>query len=359
MLRDHVNQRLGNPPWKPTKANDLTNGSSAAASNVVTTYDYRDEHGQLVYQVVRKQPKAFSQRRPDPDKPGEWVWNLKGITRLPYRLPELLAAGHDAVFIVEGEKDADALTDRAYVATCNSGGAGNWTPDLNTWFSGKTAYIIPDDDEAGHKHAQQVAENLYGIAREIRIVDLPGLPDKKGADFSDWLEASGGDTSKLIDIAKAAPVWAPSSSELKDGKKNRSRIGSAAELRGKRFPALKYIVPEILAEGCTLIAGRPKLGKSWLMLDIGIAVAAGRYCLGESKCEQGDVLYLALEDNERRLQRRITKILGAFSTEWPTEFQYATEWPRVNEGGVEEIRKWIVSAKILGSLSWTCWRCLA
>jgi hypothetical protein len=128
-------------------------------------------------------------------------------------------------------------------------------------------------------------------------------------------------------------------------KENTLRIGSAAELRGKKFPALKYIVPEILAEGCTLIAGRPKLGKSWLMLDIGIAVAAGRYCLGESKCEQGDVLYLALEDNERRLQRRITKILGAFSTEWPTEFQYATDWPRANEGGVEAIRDWIVSAK--------------
>jgi RecA-family ATPase len=63
-----------------------------------------------------------------------------------------------------------------------------------------------------------------------------------------------------------------------------------------------------------------------------------------AKCEQGDVLYLALENNERRLQRRITKILGAFSTEWPTELQYATEWPRVNEGGVEAIRNWIVSA---------------
>ena len=81
------------------------------------------------------------------------------------------------------------------------------------------------------------------------------------------------------------------------------------------------------------------------MLDIAIAVSAGRFCLGESKCEQGDVLYLALEDNERRLQRRITKILGPFGTEWPEAFQYATEWPRENEGGVAAIRDWIVSAK--------------
>ena len=76
---------------------------------------------------------------------------------------------------------------------------------------------------------------------------------------------------------------------------------------------MRYIVPGFIAEGCTLLAGRPKLGKSWLMLDVGLAVAAGRYCLGDARCEQGDVLYLALEDNERRLQRRIDKLLGAFS----------------------------------------------
>jgi AAA domain len=108
-------------------------------------------------------------------------------------------------------------------------------------------------------------------------------------------------------------------SERQDGKKNTLRIGSAAELRGKKFPALKYIVPEILAEGCTLIAGRPKLGKSWLMLDIGIAVAAGRYCLGENKCEQGDVLYLALEDNERRLQRRRPRSAGRLGNRLPPD----------------------------------------
>ena len=107
---------------------------------------------------------------------------------------------------------------------------------------------------------------------------------------------------------------------------------------------MRYVVPGILAEGCTLLAGRPKLGKSWLMLDIGLAVAAGRGCLGEVRCEQGDVLYLALEDNERRLQRRIDKVLPTFGVDWPEAFQYATEWPRGNEG-IEAIREWIVAAK--------------
>jgi AAA domain-containing protein len=78
-------------------------------------------------------------------------------------------------------------------------------------------------------------------------------------------------------------------------------IRTAAELQRKVFPPIKWIVPGYLAEGCTLLAGRPKLGKSWLALDIGLAVAAGRYVLGEILCEAGDVLCLALEDNERRL----------------------------------------------------------
>jgi len=121
-------------------------------------------------------------------------------------------------------------------------------------------------------------------------------------------------------------------------------VRSARELRRREFPAIRYVVPGYIAEGCTLLAGRPKLGKSWLVLDMGLAVATGSTCLGAIECEQGDVLYLALEDNERRLQRRIDKVLGALH-EWPESFQYATEWPRANDGGVEEIENWILAAR--------------
>src|SRR5215203_168747 len=96
-------------------------------------------------------------------------------------------------------------------------------------------------------------------------------------------------------------------------------IGTAHSLRTKVFSPIKYAVDPYIAEGCTILAGRPKLGKSWMMLDVGLAVAGGRFCLGDTQCAQGDVLYLALEDNERRLQRRITKILG-YAAEWPARF---------------------------------------
>ena len=125
----------------------------------------------------------------------------------------------------------------------------------------------------------------------------------------------------------------------------RPRIASAATLQAKVFEPIPYIVPDYIVEGCTILAGKPKLGKSWLMLDIGLAVARGGCCLGNIECEQGDVLYLALEDNERRLQSRITKILGATLCEWPARFQFATDWPRADAGGTDHIKEWIQTAE--------------
>ncbi|MCJ2044739.1 AAA family ATPase [Methylobacterium sp. J-078] len=120
-------------------------------------------------------------------------------------------------------------------------------------------------------------------------------------------------------------------------------IFSMAELQRQEFPEIRYIVPGYIAEGCTLLAGRPKLGKSWLVLEMGLAVASGESCLGGIPCEQGDVLYLALEDNKRRLQRRGTKMLGAYGGNWPAAMECATEWPRASEGGIEAIEEWILS----------------
>lgn len=122
-------------------------------------------------------------------------------------------------------------------------------------------------------------------------------------------------------------------------------IGTLADLRRKVFPPIKFVVPNYIAEGCTILAGRPKLGKSWLMFDVAIAVATGDACLGNIACEQGDALYLALEDNERRLQKRADKLLGSFGIEWPARLEYATEWPRAGDGGVEKIRDWIEAAE--------------
>ncbi len=94
----------------------------------------------------------------------------------------------------------------------------------------------------------------------------------------------------------------------------RRKLGrqSAADLLRKELPPVRYVVPGYIAEGLTVLAGRPKLGKSWLALDLAVAVATGGAALGSIRVEQGDVLYLALEDNERRLQKRLMQLLPPF-----------------------------------------------
>src|SRR6516225_5411018 len=102
----------------------------------------------------------------------------------------------------------------------------------------------------------------------------------------------------------------------------REQTISAADLQKKTFPPIKYVVKGLLPEGLGMLAGRPKIGKSWAALDIGSAVAsADGTCLGGLEVEHGDVLYCALEDSHRRLQSRLTKLLGAYKDEWPRRLQ--------------------------------------
>jgi hypothetical protein len=126
-----------------------------------------------------------------------------------------------------------------------------------------------------------------------------------------------------------------------DGGGNGRRVVgiTAAELDAKHFEPINWIVPDILAEGFSLLAGRVKLGKSWMAMDWAAGVAYGAFTMGKIACEGGDVLHLALEDNERRLQRRLKMLLG--DTPKPERLEFNCRWPRLDEGGLEEIEAWI------------------
>lgn len=117
-------------------------------------------------------------------------------------------------------------------------------------------------------------------------------------------------------------------------------------LLGKDFPPVKYIVPGYIAEGLTLLGGRPKLGKSWLALDMCIAVATGGRSLGE-ECEEGDVLYAALEDNQRRLQDRLKKVLPPLKSLWPnlSRLRFWNTSPRIGAGLLERLDEWRKAAE--------------
>jgi hypothetical protein len=176
--------------------------------NIVATYDYINADGKLLYQVVRLDPKDFRFRRPDSKGKDGWTWNLKGIKRVLYGLPEVLKAVAEErlVLVVEGEKDSDKLCRLGFTATTNPGGAGKWREAYSELMRGAIVVILPDNDDPGQNHARQVALSLQAEARSIKIVNLPGLPPK--GDVSDWL-AAGGTAEQLQSLVDEAPPWAP------------------------------------------------------------------------------------------------------------------------------------------------------
>lgn len=114
---------------------------------------------------------------------------------------------------------------------------------------------------------------------------------------------------------------------------------TAAELVNMELPPVKYIIDDLLPEGLTLIAGRPKIGKSWLMMGLSVAVAAGGYFLDSIQVKPSRVLYLALEDNARRLSSRLKMVLRGKQA--PDNLHLFTEWPRVDQNGAVLMEKFL------------------
>lgn len=151
---------------------------------VVKRYVYHDANGDPVLRVCRTEPKGFYQQHLSG---GRWINGRGKIALIPYCLPSVIGASD--VYIVEGEKDADALSRLGVVATCNPGGAGKWPRDWSRYLERKHVVIIPDNDAPGRNHALDVASKLLGSAASIKIIDLPGVADH--GDVSDWIDAGG------------------------------------------------------------------------------------------------------------------------------------------------------------------------
>jgi hypothetical protein len=163
---------------------DLFEKTRDGTSRIVETYDYVDEQGALLFQVVRKEPKSFPQRRPDGR--GGWIWKLGRTRRVLYRLPavlEAVAAGK-TIYVVEGEKDVHALEVAGHVATCNPMGEGKWRAQYGTPLRGANVIVVQDKDDVGRKHAAEVVEALQGIAATVQLVE-----SLEGKDAADHLAA--------------------------------------------------------------------------------------------------------------------------------------------------------------------------
>jgi hypothetical protein len=283
-----------------------------AERRIVATYDYTDGAGEIVFQVVRFAPKNFVQRRPDPV--GGWIWNLEGINRPLYRLPDL--AEQTRAIWTEGEKDADRLASLQLVATTAAGGVAGWRSayaEQLAVLGVREVIILPDHDGPGEQYALTVARGCRAQGLGVRIVRLPGLPSK--GDVSDWFDA-GHTPEDLEQLIAGTPLvtdaeltvvpgWGPSPAETGSpvpGSTMREPAGVAdgpvlVRLDTVAPEAVSWLWPGRIARGkLTLVIGEPGDGKSTLTLDVGSRVTRGLGWPDGGAAPTGSVGLLAAED---------------------------------------------------------------
>lgn len=315
---ESICQALG---WTLADLMPASNGRHDAkpkqAKKPVAMYDYTDEDGFALFQVVRYEPKDFRQRKPDGN--GGWLWSVKGVRVVPFHLEQLTADPGRTVVVVEGEKDVENLEKIGVLATCNAGGAGKWTPEHADYLAGRNILIIPDNDEPGRKHAQAVAESVADTAKSIRIVELPGLHGK-GQDVSDWISA-GGTREQLLELAKAAPAWPdkpeppPTYKPETATKKPPRRI---EVVHAREFAAHDYhpswLVRRVLVAGQPAICGgRSKAMKTSNMVDLAVSIGTGTPFLGHFDTARQTVALLSGESGAFTIQETAQRVANARS----------------------------------------------
>ncbi len=276
------------PPQKPSKLGRITE-----------TYSYTDAVGNEVYQVCRFEPKTF---RPRVKNGSGYKFGLSGVTPLPYNLKKIAESDNKAIIIVEGEKDADLLNQHGFIATCNSGGAGNWNPNLNKYFKDKNIILIPDNDDAGRKHSDHVIGQLQPLCGAIKLVRLP-IDEKQ--DVSDYLKTHSvedlrnqiSNTGILKNKVKVSEVF------------NSWQITNPATLPARDFIYANHYIRKFAS--ATVSQGG--IGKSTLVLTECIAMAIGADLLGFSPKQQSIVIYFNAEDPIDEIQRRVLAICDSYN----------------------------------------------
>lgn len=266
------------------------------AGRIDAVYPYYDPDGELVYEVVRIEPKTFRQRRPD--GLGGYHWNLQGVTRIPYRLPQLLDGIRrgDTVWIAEGEKDVEALVGLGHTATCNSGGAGKWTADEHArWLHGAAhVVIVADNDPTGWSHARSVAATITGADVTIR------RPADGYKDVADMLARLG--HLELIDLDDPDDQPPPGVPDVPVA----PFLINYHDLWSKDSSGEDWLCEPLLARGRghAMYAGA-KTGKSLLVLYMAACMATGKPCLGRPAGDPVRVLYMDYEMTEDDVKERL------------------------------------------------------
>jgi len=256
---------------------------------------YRYDEGRVVH---RKPNKTFSQSG-----------HTNGEVTTLYRLAKITSAPPaEIIFLVEGEQDVETIETLGLLATSAPMGAANFNRVDATPLYGRKIIAIVDKDQKGEEWAQQVRQKLDGMPDLLEFKQA-----KVGKDASDHITALG----SLEDLEEFAWPRSPLLAGLRTGDWLDQQI----------FPDLRWVVPGIVPEGFSLLVGAPKIGKSYMALGIGLSAALGGPALGKLELDRPrPVLYLALEDSDRRMQKRIRELIPGDPI--PKNFQYLTSIER-------------------------------
>lgn len=258
--------------------------------DAVAVYDYVDEQGHLLFQVLRTADKQFPQRQPDPSSKSGWKWSLGDTRRVPFRLPQLIQGVRDGatVYVTEGEKDALALISHGKVATCNPGGAGKWRVEYAEHLRDATVIVCADKDEPGRKHARDVAATLEGIAARVWIVEA--------ADPHKDVAAHLGAGLPLTDLRVTNRSDEPVKPEL---------AIDILDLLTSKEPDYDWLVPGLIERRDRFIlTGFEGLGKTMLMRQLAVCFAAGIHPLAFTGMPPLRVLFIDAENSERQNRRK-------------------------------------------------------
>lgn len=279
-------------------------------TNIIESYGYKDEHGQLSYWVLRKKPKSFLQARPDGH--GGMIYDLNGTSPIPYRLPELLSAFDkgETVYITEGEKDVETLMSFGLIATCNSGGAGKWTDAYSKWFpQGTEVAICPDADRPGKNHAEKVATHLMARGCRVKVLDF-GFPieETHGKDVTDWI-VRGHTRDDFLKLVGVTGYWDPGQGEAR-----RKILSLLKEAEPEKVPETEIIGGLFPRGYVTVLFADPGAGKTWFTLKAASDLSMGGSILnGFAFAEKPlKVLFVEGDCGKELLDNRIRE------TGWPT-----------------------------------------
>lgn len=230
----------------------------------------------------------------------------------------------DPVIVTEGEKSAQALIDLGMSAVGTvTGAAGTPSTASLAPLQGRTVWLWPDNDEQGAGHMLRIAERIQPTPR---LIHWPAAPPK--GDAADYV-AGGGTLPGIAEL-------------LVGQSKPATERWLAPDLMRADFPPLRWAIPKLLPAGLFIMAGKPKLGKSTLLQRMSADISRGAPVLGKIPCDQGDVLYLALEESPRRMQTRLNQMLGEDRA--PAGLTIATRWPKADHGGMEQLEEWLHQA---------------